>query len=156
MNFTIQPIENPQKKSELTVQLLSNLPQWFGSPESVKEYAQGVKEHPFYAAFDKGVCIGFFSGKIHYNRTGEIYVCAVDHKYHYQGIGKSLYDMMEKYFKKQKCIYVVVKTLSDIVDYEPYKSTHRFYKSVGFTELITLTEMWDEENPCLIMIKSIG
>ena len=26
---------------------------------------------------------------------------------------------------------------------------------MGFKELLTLTEMWDEENPCLIMIKNI-
>ena len=30
-----------------------------------------------------------------------------------------------------------------------------FYIKMGFKELITLTEMWDEDNPCLIMIKNI-
>lgn len=28
--------------------------------------------------------------------------------------------------------------------------------SVGFEPLITLTEMWDEETPCLIMVKSLA
>ena len=27
--------------------------------------------------------------------------------------------------------------------------------SVGFESLITLTEMWDDKNPCLIMLKSL-
>ena len=33
--------------------------------------------------------------------------------------------------------------------------TKEFYRKMGFKELLTLTEMWDEENPCLIMIKNI-
>lgn len=52
--------------------------------------------------------------------------------------------------------YVLVKTLSDAIDYEPYARTRKFYTSVGFESLITLTEMWDEENPCLIMFKSLA
>lgn len=36
------------------------------------------------------------------------------------------------------------------------KRKRGFYKSVGFKPLITLTEMWDEENPCLIMVKSLA
>jgi hypothetical protein len=54
------------------------------------------------------------------------------------------------------CKYVIVKTLSDTDPYEPYARTRAFYRSVGFTPLLTLTEMWDEENPCLIMIKTLG
>ena len=50
---------------------------------------------------------------------------------------------------------MMVKTLSDIVDFEPYAQTRAFYESMGFQPLITLTEMWDEENPCLIMIKAL-
>lgn len=42
------------------------------------------------------------------------------------------------------------------VAYEPYEQTRKFYESIGFEPLITLTEMWDEENPCLIMIKMLA
>lgn len=59
----------------------------------------------------------------------------------------------EEYFRNNNCKYVIVKTLSDIAEYEPYERTRKFYKNVGFEELTTLTEMWDSENPCLIMIK---
>ena len=31
-----------------------------------------------------------------------------------------------------------------------------YNESVGFEPLITLTEMWDEDNPCLIMIKPLA
>lgn len=68
------------------------------------------------------------------------------------GIGKALYNEAEHYFLKRGCKYAMVETLSDTVDYGPYEKTRHFYESVGFEPLITLTEMWDEDNPCLIMI----
>ncbi len=50
----------------------------------------------------------------------------------------------------------MVETLSDKADYAPYEKTRLFYKSVDFEPLITLTEMWDADNPCLIMVKSLS
>ena len=100
-------------------------------------------------------CLGFFSIKTHYQYTGEILVCGVHPEYQHNGVGKALYYVVEDYFTQAGCKYVIVKTLSDIVDFEPYAQTRKFYKSIGFEPLITLTEMWDEENPCLIMFKSL-
>lgn len=97
--------------------------------------------------------MGFFSVKMHYSHTGDIFVCGVLSEYQHSGIGKMLYSEVEAFFINNGCKYAVVKTLSDIVDFEPYERTRRFYVSVGFEPLLTLTEMWDEENPCLIMIK---
>lgn len=41
-----------------------------------------------------------------------------------------------------------------VAGHQPYDKTRQFYQQVGFESLITLTEMWDDENPCLVMIKS--
>lgn len=49
----------------------------------------------------------------------------------------------------------MVETLSEKAEYAPYEKTRLFYEGVGFEPLITLTDMWDEENPCLIMIKTL-
>lgn len=100
-------------------------------------------------------CVGFFSIKHHYHHAGDIYVCGVLPEYQNKGIGKKLFYFAENYLKQNGCKYIIVKTLSEIASYEPYMRTQLFYKSVGFEPLITLTEMWDEENPCLIMIKII-
>lgn len=89
-------------------------------------------------------------------QTGEIYVCGVLPEYHKKGVGKKLYAKAEEYFINCGCKYVIVKTLSEIVDYEPYEKTRAFYSKIGFDPLITLTEMWDAENPCLIMIKGLN
>ncbi len=99
--------------------------------------------------------VGFFSIKIHYQHTGDIFVCGVLPEHQHNGVGKALYHAVEKLFIQNDCKYVIVKTLSDVVNFEPYAQTRRFYKSIGFEPLITLTEMWDEENPCLIMFKSL-
>ena len=114
-------------------------------------YVSCVNKCPYWAAFDKDNCIGFFSGKIHYNRTGDIYVCGIDPKYHGKGIGTLLYKELEKYFVENNCKYIIVKTLSE----KNYEKTRKFYIKNGFEELITLIEIWDEYNPCLIMIKKI-
>ena len=77
-------------------------------------------------------------------------------EYQRNGIGKKLYQKAENRFIQRCCKYVIVKTLSDIVDFKPYEQTRKFYKNIGFEPLITLTEMWDNHNPCLIMIKSLS
>jgi len=82
-------------------------------------------------------------------------VCGVLPEYHRSGIGKALYNIAEAYLIQNSCKYVVVKTLSDTVIYQPYVRTREFYKSIGFKPLITLTEMWDEKNPCLVMVKTL-
>ena len=143
------------KKAEYTNYILRKLPEWFGNEESLQKYIDTVHKYPFWAAFDNNNCIGFFSVKIHYNRTGDIYVCGIDPNYHGKGIGTLLYKTVENYFTKNGCEYIIVKTLSEINPDKNYAKTRHFYKKIGFNELITLTEMWDENNPCLIMIKCI-
>ncbi|MCL2006986.1 MAG: GNAT family N-acetyltransferase [Treponema sp.] len=156
MKYTITEITDSSKKSEYANKILRSLPEWFGIEESLIEYVNTVSQYPFIAAFDNEDCIGFFSGKIHYNRTGDIYVCGIDPNYQGKGIGTLLYRELENYFLKNKCEYVIVKTLSEIAQDENYAMTKKFYIKIGFKELITLTEMWDHNNPCLIMIKKIS
>ncbi len=155
MNYQIIEINDNELKAKYTKEILDKLPEWFGMPEGIKEYVNNVHKYPYWAAIQSDKCIGFFSGKIHHQRTGDIYVCGVSPEFHNRGIGKALFHKMEEYFKKINCDYIIVKTLSDIANYEPYLRTKKFYHSIGFTELVTLTEMWDERNPCLIMIKDI-
>ena len=155
-DFEIREITDSGKKSAYTRAILESLPDWFGKKESLEEYVEQVREFPYWAAFDaEGKCLGFFSAKMHYGHTGDIFVCGVLPEYHHMGIGKALYHTTERFFIKEGCKYVIVETLSDKADYEPYARTRRFYESVGFEPLITLTEMWDENNPCLIMIKPL-
>ena len=155
MEYEIREIGDNNKKTEYTNLILRKSPEWFGNEKGIQEYVNSVHKFPYWAAFDNDNCIGFFSLKIHYNRTGDIYVCCVDPNYHGKGIGTLLYKELEKYCVKSNCEYIIVKTLSEIAQYKPYLKTIEFYKKIGFKELLTLTEMWDEQNPCLIMIKNL-
>lgn len=98
----------------------------------------------------------FFSGMIHHERTGDIYVCGIHPDLHRKGLGEELYKTLEQYFINQGCEYVLVKTLSPLRLDKYYDLTHRFYKSVGFSEFYTDHDMWGKENPCLIMIKMLN
>ena len=154
--FDITEVLDPHQKSIYTQRILEALPQWFGNRQALDEYVEKVRELPYWAALDgEGRCVGFLSGRLHYSHTGEIFVCGVLPPYRRHGIGRKLCCAAETYFSQTGCRYMMVKTLSDIVDFEPYAQTRAFYESMGFQPLITLTEMWDEENPCLIMIKAL-
>ena len=143
-------------KSIYTKEVLEKLPEWFGNKQALGDYVKKAAELPYWAALNKeNNCIGFFAVETHYGHTGDIFVCGVLPEYHRNGIGKALYDVAEAYLIQNGCKYIIVKTLSETTDYEPYARTREFYKSVGFEPLITLTEMWDEENPCLIMLKTL-
>ena len=156
-NFYVAEIIEEERKSSFTKTVLELLPDWFGNKAALNDYVEQVKKFPYWAAFNQdNQCVGFFSVKIHYSHTGDIFVCGVLPKYQHSGIGKMLYNAVEKFFVNNGCKYAVVKTLSDIVNFEPYEKTRRFYTSIGFESLLTLTEMWDEDNPCLIMIKLLA
>jgi ribosomal protein S18 acetylase RimI-like enzyme len=155
-NVIIIEIRDSLKKSVYTKEVLEKLPEWFGNKQALDDYVTKVAELPYWAALNNdNNCIGFFAIKTHYEHTGDIYVCGVLPEYHHNGIGKALYNKVEAYLIQNGCKYVIVKTLSDAVGYEPYARTREFYKCVGFEPLVTLTEMWDEENPCLIMFKML-
>lgn len=149
-------VQDNETKSVYTKEVLEKLPEWFGNKQALDEYVIEVAELTFWAALNKdNTCVGFFAVKTHYGHTGDIFVCGVLPEYQHSGIGKTLYNMAEKYFIQIGCKYIIVKTLSDTIEYEPYARTREFYERVGFEPLITLTEMWDECNPCLIMFKSL-
>lgn len=156
MDIRIIKIHERKMKSLYSEKVLRRLPEWFGNEKALCDYVIGVADLPFWAAVDQdGNCVGFISIKIHYGTTGDVYVCGVLPEYHKKGIGKKLMNSAEDYLKQSGCKYVIVKTLSEMADYEPYERTRKFYLKVGFEPLITIKEIWDEENPCLIMIKRI-
>lgn len=155
-NIRFAEINDPKQKSDFALNILNKLPQWFSDKKAVKEYAKKVRELPFWAALNEhNICTGFLAAQTHYGHTAEIYVCGVAPEYQHKGIGKQLYYLMEKHFEEIGYKHVIVKTLSDKADSKEYAETRKFYTNVGFEPQITLTEMWDEKNPCLIMIKKL-
>jgi len=142
-------------KSDITKCILSELPEWFGNEQSLLNYVETVKGKAFYCAYDGDNAIGFISLKFNNPYTTDIYVIGILKKYHRKGIGKQLIEATEQYIKSKGFKFLMVKTLGETSDYEFYKNTRKFYKSVGFYPLEEFKEIWDEDNPCLIMVKSL-
>lgn len=156
MKYSIKKVNKSKDKIKIAEDILSALPDWFGDKKAIEDYKNGVKNQKFWAAFNYDqTCIGFISIDVHYDQTGEIYVMGVLPNFQHVGIGKALFSAAEKFLLKNKHKYIIVKTLSEKSDYAPYKQTRNFYSKMGFDSLVTIPEIWDEENPCLIMLKSI-
>lgn len=157
MDWKIVRVTDARERAACTREVLESLPDWFGNPEGLAEYCEEVKKLPLWAAVDgDGPWLGLLAVDIHYGHTGDIVVMGVKPGLHRQGVGRALYQAAEAYFLEQGCRFVMVKTLSEQADFPPYESTRCFYAGMGFVPLVTLKEMWDEENPCLIMLKNLG
>jgi GNAT superfamily N-acetyltransferase len=153
--YPIQLIKNPEQKSLITEKILRKIPDWFGIEESLMEYVRGVQERPFFAAYHEAEEIGFISIKYNNQYTAEIYVTGILSEYHRQGIGTALLKKAEEQLRAENYRFLMVKTLAPSAKYEPYDRTRAYYTSVGFYPLEEIVEIWDKDNPCLIMVKNI-
>lgn len=153
--ITIRKVENADEKTKITLEIMNALPEWFSPPEDIEKKAIDHREYPFYAAFDGEKAVGFVALKIHNRYTAEIYNFGVLREYHRGGIGHRLTEVCVRYCKEQEYKFLTVKTLDESAVYEPYNATRAFYKKEGFYPLEVFTCVWDEENPCLFMVKEI-
>lgn len=99
--------------------------------------------------------VGFLSLKQHNPYAAEIYVMGVITDAHRQGIGKALVEEAEKWLLTQGVEYLQVKTLGPSHSDPGYARTRAFYLALGFRPLEELSQIWDEHNPCLILVKRL-
>lgn len=142
-------------KPEITELILRKLPRWFGIEEATQNYIQMSKNLPMIIAYKDSLPIGFISLKNTSQYTSEIYVMGVDPQFHRTSCGTKLIQKAEKHLIAQKKEFLQVKTLSEKQECEFYAKTRLFYKSQGFKELEVFPNLWDKENPCLLMIKHL-
>lgn len=153
MNIQILEITQSDEKAQIVEEILLDLPDWFGLPDSTKEYIEQSKQLVLFSAHHNNQNLGFITLKETSPDTCEIHCMGVKKEYHHKGIGKLLIKQFEEY-AKERYEYIQVKTV-DEGKYPEYDQTISFYKSVGFKKLEVFTTLWDEWNPCLIMIKKI-
>jgi GNAT superfamily N-acetyltransferase len=109
---------------------------------------------PFFAAYDHKEAIAFISLKETSKYTAEIYCMGVLKKYHRKGIGRKIFQAFETYAIKNGYKFLQVKTVEE-GKYDSYDLTNAFYKSLGFYPLEVFPKIWDEWNPCQILVKLI-
>jgi GNAT superfamily N-acetyltransferase len=144
-------VDDPHERSAVCREVLEALPEWFGIEEAVRQYIHDVAELPTFAVGR----YAFLSLKLHNEWAGEIYVMGVRQERQGQGLGTALVEAAEDFLRARGIEYLQVKTLGPSNPDSHYAATRRFYQARGFRPLEELHGLWDEENPCLIMVKQL-
>lgn len=151
----IKEIVDIKEKEKISREILNDLPEWFGMPESTEEYITDSQDKPFIACFMDKEAVGFVVLNATSVDCADIFVMGIKKNYHRMGIGTKLNDAYEELAKKLGYTYSQVKTVQS-GHYKEYDITNNFYKSVGYKELEVFPTLWDEWNPCQVYIKYIG
>ena len=143
-------------QSNLCEPILRLLPDWFGIEAAILNYEKEIDSLPTFLAKSGGQVPGFLSVKQHYPESAEIYVMGVRPEARHGGIGRALMQEAEAYLKSRGVEYLQVKTLGPTNPDPAYAQTRAFYLAMGFRPLEEFEQIWDEHNPCLILVKRLS
>ncbi|MBP3637259.1 MAG: GNAT family N-acetyltransferase [Clostridia bacterium] len=150
----VYEVHVPAQKRAIATRVLADLPEWFGIPESTEAYIAESEQLPFFAAEVDGEPVGFIVLKETSPATAELCVMGVMKKYHRHGIGRALFDAFKQAAVQRGYQYAQVKTVAGGY-YDNYDDTRLFYESMGFAPLEVFPTLWDEHNPCLILVMKL-
>lgn len=151
----IRMITDGKQKMEITGEILDDLPEWFGIDEAKQEYVNESEQLKMWVAYVEEEAVGFITLKQHFQMSGEVYVMGVKKAYHRQQIGTLLMETLQDWCKTHAVQFLQVKTLSDASNDAGYAKTRAFYHACGFVPLEVFVKLWDEWNPCLVMVKKL-
>ena len=149
----IEEVKEEKQKMIAVSEVLKDLPEWFGIPESTQAYIEGAKDLRVWAAYQESDVVGFISLSYSSEDCAEIDCLGVKKSFQGQGIGSQLLATLESEARKQ-VDYLQVKTVAEGSN-KDYDRTNVFYRSVGFKKLEIFPQLWDPQNPCQILIKKI-
>ena len=147
-------VESEEEKRRVAREVLADLPDWFGIPECTEEYINESAKMPFWASYSDQEAAGFIALKQTSPFAAELYVTGVKKRFHRQGIGRELFSAFYESAKQSGYEFLQVKTV-DEGRYTEYDQTRLFYESLGFRNLEVFPTLWDEWNPCLIMVMAV-
>jgi len=142
-------------QSAVCAPLIRALPDWFGLEAAILNYEREIEQLPTYLAKADGQALGFLTLKQHTPYSAEILVMAVRRDAQRGGIGRALVAAAESHLQAQGVEYLQVKTLGPSNPDPGYAKTRAFYVALGFRPLEELRQVWDENNPCLILVKRL-
>jgi len=153
-NITILPPE--VGRSEACERILRELPKWFGIEESLLDYVEAAKTMPTLLAMDGEEAVGFLTINRHFPESAEVFCTGLLPSHHRRGIGSRMQAAAEEWLVADDCRFLQVKTLAEEAENESYALTRKFYRAMGFAPLEMFPELWDEWNPCLVLVKDLG
>ena len=155
MEYTLREGFSPQERAAVAARILAALPAWFGIPESTAQYVEGCKALPFAAVCDGESPVGFLALRQTAPQAGEVYVMGTLPAYHRKGAGRALLAWAEQYARAAGWKLLQVKTLDAAHPSPEYARTRAFYHAMGFVDLECFPTLWDEGNPCLVLVKAL-
>ena len=154
MMLVIKEVTDEEQKMAVVAEVLKDLPEWFGIPESTQAYIEGAKDLQVWAAYQEGDLLGFVSLSYSSEDCAEIDCLGVKKAHQGRGIGSQLLATLESESCK-KVDYLQVKTVAECSN-KDYDRTNVFYRSLCFKKLEIFPQLWDLKNPCQILIKKIN
>ncbi|MFC6261460.1 GNAT family N-acetyltransferase [Levilactobacillus fujinensis] len=153
MSITITRENDAITKANIVQEVLADLPEWFGLPNSMTAYVDAARDLPLWVARNEKNVVGFIGLTTTSAATAEVQCMGIKRAYHHQGIGRRL--MVELIANaRQTFSYLQVKTVAP-GHYTAYDQTNTFYRAVGFDPLEVFPTFWDTWNPCLILIQKL-
>ncbi len=154
MMFVIEEVKNENQKKAVVAEVLKDLPEWFGIPESTQVYIEGATTLQVWAAYQESDLTGFVSLSYSSEDCAEIDCLGVKKGHQGRGIGSQLLANLESEAGKQ-VDYLQVKTVAEGSN-KDYDRTNVFYRSLGFKKLEIFPQLWGPQNPCQILIKKMS
>ena len=151
----IKEVIDKREKEKVSKEVLYDLPEWFGLPESTENYIIDSQDKPLLACYVNDEVAGYIVLNATSKDCADIFVMGVKKKFHRMGIGLKLNNAFEILAKKLGYTYSQVKTVKTGC-YKEYDITNKFYIAMGYKELECFPTLWDEWNPCQIYIKYLG
>ncbi|MDS8543066.1 GNAT family N-acetyltransferase [Streptococcus pneumoniae] len=151
--FVIEEVKDENQKKAVVAEVLKDLPEWFGIPESTQAYIDGAKDLQVWAAYQESDLTGFVSLSYSSEDCAEIDCLGVKKTYQGRKIGSQLLATLESEARK-KVDYLQVKTVAEGSNID-YDRTNVFYRSLGFKKLEIFPQLWGSQNPCQILIKKL-
>ena len=91
----------------------------------------------------------------HFERSAELSLIGVLPDRHRMGVGRALLGSIEPWLGEQGVQFLQVKTVSARSADANYARTRAFYAGTGFVPLEQFPTLWNEQNPCLMLVESL-
>ncbi len=109
--LVIKEVKDEEQKMAVVAEVLKDLPEWFGIPESTQAYIEGAKDLRVWAAYQESDVVGFISLSYSSEDCAEIDCLGVKKAHQGRGIGSQLLATLESEACK-KVDYLQVKTVA--------------------------------------------
>ncbi len=139
--FVVRPIALGDPPSILS--LAKALGKWFNEP-GLAQMARDLEHQGGYVAVREADLLGFVMWTPADRDTAELSWMGVAEASQHQGIGTVLLGMLGLEVRTRGWRYLVVSTVADSMEYEPYAQTRRFYRARGFVDYRTDSGYWGE------------